>query len=92
MANTNLDNYIDSLKDWDVVNYYWFDYKLGNSTPHETTLTPLWATTPEEEQEETIKVTWWDIADQLLDDEINREKSHSNCTWGEVNNFMINFK
>ena len=70
MANTKLDDYIDSLKEWDIIDYYGHDYTLKNPTPHEVTLVPTWANTKEEEQEETMVVSWGDVADQILDNEI----------------------
>ena len=68
--NNGMDNYIDSLQDWSKIDYYGNNYELTNSDWYNTTLVPTWDCTEEEKQEETIKVTWSDIAEQTLDNEL----------------------
>ena len=69
MATTKLDQHIDSLKAWDIINYYWYDYEITYADWYNATISPAWATTQEEREEETMQVTWSDIAEQLLDNE-----------------------
>ena len=69
--NTKMDEYIDSIKEWDIIDYFGNDYTVTEPNEYGALLIPTWEGNEETQQEESMLVTWGNIVDQTLDDEVS---------------------
>lgn len=61
MANTNIDKYIDWLKKGSEVQYNWIIHIIQNCDSHNVEILEK----GEDNKEEVMKITWWEIAEEV---------------------------